>query len=93
VPVFVVERFLPGLTVEGVRAQARREQAILGLRYLRTTYLCNDELCFVVVEAPSLDAVREANSRMGMEYERITEAIEVTEDVASMPIGPDEAAP
>jgi hypothetical protein len=87
VPVFVVERFLPGLTPDGVRAQARRERAVSGLRHLRTTYLCADELCFTVFEAPSLAAVRDANRRMGMAYERISEAIEVTDDAASHAAG------
>ena len=81
-PVFVVERFLPALTAEDVRAQAQREQGVVGLRHLRTTYLRDDELCFTVVEAPSLEAVRRANQRVGMAYERITEAIDVTDEEA-----------
>jgi hypothetical protein len=80
VPVFVVERFLPALTPEGVQAQAARERALVGLRHLRTTYLREDELCFAVFEAPSLAAVQRANDRTGMAYERITEAIDVTDD-------------
>ena len=79
---FVVERFLPALTAEEVRAQAQREQAVVGLRHLRTTYLRDDELCFAIVEAPSLEAVRHANERVGMAYERITEAIDVTDEEA-----------
>jgi hypothetical protein len=80
VHVFVVERYLPALTADGVRAQARREKEVVGLRHVRTTYLRDDELCFSVFEAPSIDVVREANDRMGMAYERITEAIDVTDE-------------
>jgi len=83
VRVFVVERFLPALTPDGVRAQARREIDLLstgsdGVRHLRTTYLCDDELCFSVFEAPSIEIVRQANDRNDMPYERITEAFDVT---------------
>jgi hypothetical protein len=63
-----------------VLAQARREQELVGVRHLRTTYLRDDELSFSVFEAPSIDVVREANDRMGMAYERITEAIDVTDE-------------
>ncbi len=81
-PVFMVERFLPGMSPDDVRAQARRERELAGLRHLRTTYLSDDELCFVVFEAPSLAAVRLANEQVGMPYERITEAIDVTDEEA-----------
>lgn len=81
--VFVVERYLPALTPDGVRAQARREADVLAsgnddVRHLRTTYLCDDELCFTMFEAPSIDVLRQANDRGEMAYERITEAVDVT---------------
>jgi hypothetical protein len=79
--VFVVERYLPALTPDGVRDQARREAELSAsgdVRHLRTTYLCADELCFSVFEAHSVDAVRRANDRASMPYERITEAVDVT---------------
>jgi len=82
-PVFVVERYVAALTPDGVQAHARREAAALAagadeVRHLRTTYLCEDELCFSVFEAPSIEVVRRINDANGMTYERITEAIEVT---------------
>lgn len=79
-PVFMVERYLPDLTPDGVRAQMQREQELVGLRHLRTTYLPGDDLCFSLFEAPSLAAVSRANDRAGMAYERITEAFDVTAD-------------
>ena len=79
-PVFVVERYLPALTEEGVRAQAGREARLPGLRHIRTMYLCEDELCFSVFEAPSLAAVRSANERTTQAFERICEVIDVTGD-------------
>ena len=81
---FVVERYLPALTADGVRAQARRESDVLslgaGVRHLRTTYLCEDELCFSLFEAPSIEVLRRANELGDMPYERITEAVDVTPD-------------
>jgi hypothetical protein len=77
---FMVERFIPALSPEGVREQARREREVEGLRHVRTTYLPADELCFVVVEASSMAAVRLTNDRSKLAYERITEAIDVTEE-------------
>ena len=77
-PVFVVERYLPALTEEGVRAQAEREAMLPGLRHVRTMYLCEDELCFSVFEAPSIATVRSANERSSAAFERITEVIDVT---------------
>ena len=64
-PVFVVERYLPGLSAEDVRAQAGREASLPGLRHVHTTYLCEDELCFSVFEATSIAAIRSANERSG----------------------------
>lgn len=82
--VFVVERFIPSLGPEGVEAQAERERAFAeataGIRHVRTTYLRDDELCFSVFEAPSLEALREASDNAAMPYERITEALENSAD-------------
>ena len=82
-PLFVVERYLPALTPDGVRAQARRDRAANGIRHLRTTYLRDDELCFSLFEAASPEAVRRANDELGLPYERITEAIDVAPEAIS----------
>lgn len=84
--VFVVERYLPALTPDDVQAQAQRETDVLStgadaVRHLRTTYLCDDELCFSVFEAASIDLIRQANDRSDMPYERITEAVDVTPEI------------
>jgi hypothetical protein len=82
VQTFVVERYLPALTPDGVQAQAQREAGVQssppGVRHLRTTYLCDDELCFSLFEAPSIEVLRRANELSGMPYERITEVVDVT---------------
>ena len=78
-PVFMVERYLPALSLEGVEAQARRDDAVgrgSGVQHVRTTYSREDELCFSFFEAPSRGAVISANDRAGVAYERVTEVIE-----------------
>ena len=87
-PTYVVERYLPALMPEGLREHTEREREVMtressgtaGVTYLRSTYLRQDELLFSLFEAPSLEAVREANERAGLVYERITEAIDVSGD-------------
>jgi hypothetical protein len=87
VRLFIVERYLPALSPEEVRAQAEREADVLTsptgrVRHVRTTYLCDDELAFSLFEAPSLDVLRRANELGDMPYERITEAVDVTPDAS-----------
>jgi len=79
-PMFVVERYLPALNEAGVRAQAGREAKLPGVRHVRTMYLCEDELCFSLFEAPSIAVLRTANERSGLVFERITEAIDVQQE-------------
>jgi Protein of unknown function (DUF4242) len=83
VPVYMVERYLPDLTADGVRAQIEREKELVGLRHLRTTYLPDDELCFSLFEAPSLAAVSQANELTGMAYERISPAFDGADEEVS----------
>jgi Protein of unknown function (DUF4242) len=45
-----------------------------GIRYLRSLFLPGDELCFLLFEAPSADAVDEAARLAALTFERIIEA-------------------
>ena len=78
-PLYLVERYLPGLTPDDLRVQIERERGLTGLSHLRTTYLPGDELCFTLVEAPSRGAVSQANEQAEMTYERISEALELSD--------------
>jgi len=45
------------------------------VRYVRAIFVPEDETCFLLFEAGSVDAVREAARRAGLGCERITEAL------------------
>jgi uncharacterized protein DUF4242 len=46
------------------------------VRYLRSIYAREDETCFFLYEAGSIDAVREAAVATGMPFEHVAEVIE-----------------
>ena len=90
-PTYVAERYLPGGTWEQVLDAARRvkrsaaELAAAGtpVRYLRSTFLPTDETCCCLFQAPSEDAVKQANDRAQLPYDRIVEVVHVAaEDLA-----------
>jgi len=82
---FVVERYLSAVSPEELAAAVDRDRraaeamtaAGTPVRYLFTIYLTSDESCFCLFEAPSADAVREAQLRAGIGFERIVEAIQL----------------
>jgi Protein of unknown function (DUF4242) len=48
-----------------------------GIRYLGSTVVLVDESCFCQFEAPSLEAVAEANKRARVPFARIVPAVEI----------------
>jgi hypothetical protein len=83
--VYVVERYLPGLdqrqlvrllgnlgkVTDDLRSEGTR------VRYLGSTIVPRDEACFCQFEGPSEAAVAEANTRAGVPFDRIVEAVAV----------------
>jgi hypothetical protein len=53
------------------------------LRYLGSTLIPEDQMCFCLFEGPSTEAVVEANKRAGLAFERILEALSADERPAS----------
>ena len=47
-----------------------------GLRFVRSTYVAEDETCFLVYEAASADLVRKACMRAGVPCEHVLTAVE-----------------
>jgi hypothetical protein len=79
VPSYLVESYLANSPAAVVDARLRARRAAElddGVRYLRTTYLPDDEVALHVFEAASEGAVRRAASRAALPYERIVEAFE-----------------
>ena len=44
------------------------------VRFVRSIYVPEDETCFLLVEAPTVEAVRETASRAELLFERVVEA-------------------
>ena len=78
-PNYLVESYLANspAAVEHARQRALRT-AELGeaVRYLRTTFLPEDETVLHVFEAPSAEALTRAGQLAELPYERIVEAVE-----------------
>jgi hypothetical protein len=83
-PRYLVEAYVPRSHAREARAAGRDARAaakeLAGegavVRYLRTTFLPNDETCFHVFEAVSEEAVSEVCRRAGISLGRIVAAFE-----------------
>ncbi|PWU20189.1 MAG: DUF4242 domain-containing protein [Candidatus Rokuibacteriota bacterium] len=81
--VYVVERYLPGLTrsdlLHGLSRVDRDSEQSDGqsVRYLGSTIVLADEACFCQFEGPSEEAVAEANRKAGLPFDRIVPAVTV----------------
>ena len=76
---YVPQRRAPEVREAGLRAHAAAEELAregTRIRYVRTTFLPEDETCFHLFEAQSADAVREAGRRAGLGSIRVVEAVE-----------------
>jgi hypothetical protein len=81
---YLVEAYLPRARASELgEATARLSAAApassrppVRARYLRSTFVPEDEICFHVFEAVSAEAVREAGERAAVTFDRIVEARE-----------------
>lgn len=84
--VYLVERDLPGVTMEQLAAcqkkaiQMGKELTAQGkeVRYIRSTFVPGENKCMCLFEAPNAENVREANERGAIPYTRIVEAADLT---------------
>ena len=82
---FVVERRLPGMTetllaeVQRLLHEAARRVSSTGdaVRYVRCTYIREDDRCICLFEANSAAAVRKVNEIAQVPFHRISAAVEV----------------
>ena len=85
-PVYMVERDLPGIQMEQLAAaqkaaiQAGKELSAQGkqVRYIRSTFVPGQDKCMCLFEAPNPDNVREANERAKVPFTRIVPALDLT---------------
>lgn len=80
---FLVELYLSRMDSSSVRRDA--EQARLAaeqltgegtpVRYVRSLFVPDDETCFLLYEADSADAVREAATRAALPFDRVSETV------------------
>ena len=75
--VYVVERYLPGLTRSDLLQGLSRLGRGSDVRYLGSTIVLGDEACFCQFEGPSEAAVAEANRKAGLSFDRIVPAVYV----------------
>jgi hypothetical protein len=84
VPTYLVETYMPRSQAQDARAAGRRARAAaeelarngVPIRYVRTTFLPDDETCFHLFEAGSAGAVEEASIRAELGRTRVVLAIE-----------------
>ena len=84
---FLVELYMPSSQLREVQgwmeaastaaADVSREGE--AVRYVRSIVVPEDETCFLLYEAPSIDAVRAAAERAGLGAGRITETLNLAE--------------
>ena len=85
-PVYMVERDLPGVKMEQLAAAQRRaievgkELTAEGkeVRNIRSTFVPGQNKCMCLFEAPNPENVREANERAQIPFTRIVEAMDLT---------------
>jgi hypothetical protein len=84
VPMYLAEAYIPRSSARGgheagLEARAAAEELAhegASVRYVRTTFLPDDETCFHVFEASSEAAVQEVCRRAGIGSPRIVPAVE-----------------
>ncbi len=87
-PKYMVERHLPGITSDQLSAAAARAKSTTAqmteegtpIRYLRSTFVPNEEKCYCLFDGPSADAVEQANKRADIPYERVVEAVHIASE-------------
>jgi hypothetical protein len=87
-PYFVVQRDLPGVTPEVLQSAGMRAKSCCAemtkegqpVRWVRSFFLPETAQTHCYFEAPSLGAVKEANSRANIPFTLITEVMEMTPD-------------
>jgi uncharacterized protein DUF4242 len=86
VPSYLLETYVPRSRAAEARASGRRAKAVAEelsrdgtrVRYVRTTFLPDDETCFHLFEAVSANAVEEVSRRAKLGRARVVPAVEAS---------------
>lgn len=81
-PSFLVESYAPNASRELEESSARAQRAAelgVGVRYVRTTFLPDDETILHLFDAPSVEAVDRAGRLAELRFDRIVEAVDATQ--------------
>jgi muconolactone delta-isomerase len=84
--VFMVERDLPGASVDDLRQaqqaamETSREFTARGrpVRYIRSTFVPGESLCMCLFEAADPDVVKQVNEQARIPFSRIKPALDLT---------------
>lgn len=84
--VYLVERDLPGVTLEELAAAQKRAIQVgkdltaegREVRYIRSMFVPGEHKCMCLFEAPNPENVREANERAEIPFSRIVPAEDLT---------------
>ena len=85
-PVYMVDRDLPGITLDQLAAAQRaaietsKEFTANGkpVRYIRSTFVPGEAHCMCLFEAPSPELVREVQEAANIPFTRVSEAVDLT---------------
>jgi hypothetical protein len=81
---FLVEAYQPRTRLKELAALVRRAEIVAQamsaagehVRYLRTTFVPEDEICFHLFESASSEAVEAACRRAALTFDRVSEAVD-----------------
>jgi hypothetical protein len=84
--VYLVERSMPGVTIDQLAAAQKRAIQVgidltaegRAVRYIRSTFIPGEHKCMCLFEAPNSENVREANERAEIPFTRIVAAEDLT---------------
>ena len=82
---YLVERYLPGITGEQLTAaaqaakdtSAKMREGGVQVRYLRSTFLPAEEKVFCLFDGPSSDVIEQVNNQANLPYERVHDAAHI----------------
>ena len=83
---YLVDRDLPGITVDQLAAAQRAAIAASAeftaagstVRYIRSTFLPGEAHCMCLFEAQNIEAVKQVNEAAQLPFTRIIEALDLT---------------